>query len=389
MQNVWGLIESLQAVSHMPLYKIKSPGNINAFIAFFDQIASFEFIDTSEYTSSFAYWPEMDGFSLNFKNAGFDSSLMVPELGTIFYMLLGSLALALVHVLLMGITLLFPKASCLSDRVRNYLYWNGSIRFFMETYLDFALLALLNVKELDWDLDFWSVRLSNYLAIIVTVLTCTLPVFFLFFYAYKLKKWEDEKFQRKYGALLEGTDQERETSQWVVILVPLSFFVRRMTMSLVLVFWHDFLWGQLALQLYLSIFILIFIGWTRPLDSDFANNMELFNEVIGILSMYCLMLFSDFVGDPEARAVCGYGFIGIVCIFALVHIFILIQDTCSSLYQAIRRKYYKGRNQRIREELIAKQKEKLRQREIMKSTLIATKLMPQAFNGPNMRLPTN
>lgn len=94
-------------------------------------------------------------------------------------------------------------------------------------------------------------------------------------------------------------------------------------MSLVLVFWAEFFWGQVALQLYLSVFLLIFLGWSRPLDSNFANNMEIFNEVISILTLYCLMLFSDFISDPAARAVCGYGFIAIVCLYAAVHIFFL------------------------------------------------------------------
>ena len=144
----------------------------------------------------------------------------------------------------------------------------------------------------------------------------------------------------------------------MVILIPLSYFVRRMAMSCVLVFWAEFFWGQLALQLYLSVFILIFLGWSRPLDSNFANNMEIFNEVIGILTLYCLMLFSDYINDPAARAVCGYAFIAIVCVYAAVHIFFLFQDTCCNIYQAIRRKYYRGRNLRIRKELLAKQEKR-------------------------------
>ena len=181
------MIQGLQVVSHMPLYKIKSPGNVNAFTGFFAEIASFNIIETSDFTAEIGYWPEMDGFSLNFQNAGHESSLMIPELGTLFYMLLGTLALCFVHLLLIGLAKLCPKTSFLSDKVRYYLYWNGSIRFFMEGYLDFALLALLNVNELDWDQDFWAVRFSNSLAIIVAILTCTLPVFFVFFYACKLK----------------------------------------------------------------------------------------------------------------------------------------------------------------------------------------------------------
>ena len=60
------MIEGLQVVSHMPLFKIKSPGNVNAFNAFFAEIANFNVIDVSEYTEMMGYMPEMDAISLNF-----------------------------------------------------------------------------------------------------------------------------------------------------------------------------------------------------------------------------------------------------------------------------------------------------------------------------------
>ena len=50
----------------MPLFKIKSPGNVNSFNAFFAEIANFNLYDMSEYTEMMGYMPEMDAISLNF-----------------------------------------------------------------------------------------------------------------------------------------------------------------------------------------------------------------------------------------------------------------------------------------------------------------------------------
>ena len=47
LSQVWNMIEGLQVVAHMPLFKIKSPGNVNAFNAFFAEIANFNVIDVS------------------------------------------------------------------------------------------------------------------------------------------------------------------------------------------------------------------------------------------------------------------------------------------------------------------------------------------------------
>ena len=50
----------------MPLFKVKSPGNVNSFATFFAEIAKIDLIDTSEYTEGLIYIPELDSFSLNF-----------------------------------------------------------------------------------------------------------------------------------------------------------------------------------------------------------------------------------------------------------------------------------------------------------------------------------
>ena len=60
------MIEGLQVVVHMPLFKIKTPGNVNAFTAFFAELANFNVVDTSSVTDQMLYFPEMDAINLNF-----------------------------------------------------------------------------------------------------------------------------------------------------------------------------------------------------------------------------------------------------------------------------------------------------------------------------------
>ena len=50
LTQVWAMIEGLQVVTHMPLFKIKSPGNVNTLTDFFAEMANFNVIDTSELT---------------------------------------------------------------------------------------------------------------------------------------------------------------------------------------------------------------------------------------------------------------------------------------------------------------------------------------------------
>ena len=73
----------------MPLFNVKSPGNVNAFNDFFAEIANFNIIDTEFVDSILFYFPEMDAISLNLMNAGFDNNLMISALGTLLYMMAG------------------------------------------------------------------------------------------------------------------------------------------------------------------------------------------------------------------------------------------------------------------------------------------------------------
>ena len=61
------MINGLQIVNHMPLFNIKSPGNVNAFNEFMSEIAKFEIVDTQALTlDAGIYVPEMDSLSLNY-----------------------------------------------------------------------------------------------------------------------------------------------------------------------------------------------------------------------------------------------------------------------------------------------------------------------------------
>ena len=54
----------------------------------FGAIASLDVIDTKKFNGQLMYVPESDAFSVNFMRAGYDSALLVPNLGTLFYFIL-------------------------------------------------------------------------------------------------------------------------------------------------------------------------------------------------------------------------------------------------------------------------------------------------------------
>ena len=91
--------------------------------------------------------------------------------------------------------------------------------------------------------------------------------------------------------------------------------------------------------------LVILIGWHRPLESSFANNMELFSEVTTVCVLYMVMCFSDFVGEPATRNTCGVAFIGIVAFFLAIHLMFLIGSMCKSIYLSMHRCYLKEKRE--------------------------------------------
>ena len=186
------MINSLQIVNHMPLFKIKSPGNVNAFNEFMSEIAKFKIVDIQALTlEAGIYVPEMDSISLNYQNAGYDTTLAIPCLGTMVLILLAQIMFVIVHLLMWLISKYWPRVQWLESKVTRYLYWNGLIRFFMEVYLDFVMFSLLNIKTMsEMDDRFLIVKASNYLSIILLTLTMLLPIAMCIFCACKYKQWD-------------------------------------------------------------------------------------------------------------------------------------------------------------------------------------------------------
>ena len=84
----------------MPLFKVKSPGNVNAFNEFFTDTANFEVQEFDSVSNELFYIPEEDPVSVNFQNAGHESYMMITNLGLKFYMMLAWIAIIVIHFLL-------------------------------------------------------------------------------------------------------------------------------------------------------------------------------------------------------------------------------------------------------------------------------------------------
>ena len=66
MSQIWGMIEGIQVASFVQLFEVKTPGNVQAFLEFFEQITSFEVLPSEEWNNEVFYDVESVPRSLNF-----------------------------------------------------------------------------------------------------------------------------------------------------------------------------------------------------------------------------------------------------------------------------------------------------------------------------------
>ena len=66
LSKVWRMIEGLQMATHLPLLKITSPGNVQAFNAFFGEVAGLDVADVESTNEEVFYFPEQDPVNVNY-----------------------------------------------------------------------------------------------------------------------------------------------------------------------------------------------------------------------------------------------------------------------------------------------------------------------------------
>ena len=72
-----------------------------------------------------------------------------------------------------------------------------------------------------------------------------------------------------------------------------------------------------------SVMIIIATGFINVRTSSFDRKMDIFNEVKLIFVMYHMMLFTDFLPDPETQSQIGYSVAVIVVLGTLVNMTML------------------------------------------------------------------
>lgn len=168
---------------------------------------TFNLIDTGEWIDPQIYFlPEEDAYDINFKQCGYDSLLIFPNISVVIWMYIAHLFFS---VTLYGPIWVIHKCSgklvSIKKTLAAYFFWNGLIRLTFESTFEIALAAILNLSTVDWNSPFNIVQTSTALSIIgLIIISLIYPVLTLKYFR-NFSILAEDTFKIHYGAGLEGT----------------------------------------------------------------------------------------------------------------------------------------------------------------------------------------
>ena len=189
------MLNSLQVVVYMPMYDhLKFPANAMMITNEMIKIATFDLIPTDVVFNAVFYFPDNDPFSLNFETVGVESTLFFQNIGFALFVIVLHILMMIIHA---AVYKFRNGCSCITkvqNKLGKYLYYNGLLRLYLEAYFDLCLFSILNLHMVNWETEFVSEQLSNYVSVFVAVLVSALPIGLVVFYCRKKEEFHEEEF---------------------------------------------------------------------------------------------------------------------------------------------------------------------------------------------------
>ena len=145
---------------------------------------------------------------------------------------------------------IFERSCCsrlkkLRNKLSNFVFWNGTIRIFLEVYLELFLFSLMDIAVMESLRENEEVKKSNQIALVTMLISVASPIFLLTYFCRRRDQVQRESFLNRVGSFVEGTKTHTDSYFWANILVPSFFIVRRSILCLSLIYQKDWLCVQL------------------------------------------------------------------------------------------------------------------------------------------------
>lgn len=201
MGQIWSLVNSLQMLMTNCLLNVPMPGNVFLLMTNLNTLSSGDLLPSDEILSNIFNFTPTQIANVGLAAMGVDSARLTKYMGSITIAMPFLLVMCGVYLIAHAYRDIFRVCYRLKNKIRRTQFWNGSLRFWTECYLDLAIGIGISFKNLRYETD------SDYFDLVFTIGCTTVIVGLPIALAAILCRnpdLENDKFQEKYGSITEG-----------------------------------------------------------------------------------------------------------------------------------------------------------------------------------------
>lgn len=223
--------------------------------------------------------------------------------------------------------------------IKSKLMWNSVLRFVAQSYLSQSITACTSLAT--YASLTTTQKISSPLLLVGLMFV---PAFFAFILYRNRATLHTAETKQKYGSLY----MNYETDKGSAIHFTALFLYRRLFFAAVIAFCTKSVVVQVWLSYSASLLMLWYTAAWAPMEAEQYDFLAVFNEMILCISVYILLLYTDYVPEPEMRYMFGEVLLYLLYIDFGVNLLLLSYEilrlTCRSCRQ--RRAFKKQRLER-------------------------------------------
>ena len=282
---IWALIGLLQAFYYMIFINVQYPVNVQAFFSLFT-LGNLSFVPNPiEW-----FFPDIGDIDLQAPEKFLENDvdgLFLQTAGnmllTWFLVLVGYIVSKLVLRFLRNMPKLLNTAA---SKTVEIFEWSGVIRTLITSYIQLSLAAFLQMRVLSFDRKLYGI--SSLCGAAFTAFAFLFPPLTIFLIR-KLSK-SPRQLKAKYSTLTEEFkyDQQKLTP----IYFNAFFILRRLALTLTLVFLHNYPYLELLTLILNCPTWLVLLCWFLPYDNKMNNIVNIISEFLFVVIHVIIFLFA-------------------------------------------------------------------------------------------------
>lgn len=270
---------------------------------------------------------------------GYKNNNSILNLGSLFlFVVLYILKILLVYPIFLLAAKLTGKGNRLLKSMQKQMFYGEIILLMIEGCMEFLISGYLNAIDPLFDSTFVGNKISLYVGYFSLFLIMVLmPA--IFFYVLTQPLYfirHSPEFQQKWGMIYDGC----KTKSKATMSFFLVFLIRRLLyLYVAFAFTEHTIFIALSL-LYINLFVTIYQGQFFPKITKFLNYIEVFNEFSVEVTFVHMLLFTEWIPDPNVQYLIGYSMITVISLNIFVNL-VIVFYICGKSVSLINVKYYR------------------------------------------------